>query len=802
MNLLTNPMRLAAVAAWLAALIGLACIGSQPVILLVGILVICAVAAAVLRLMRRRAHRQTARALAISAGAMVLVLGSLAVQTSMNAGAIEQLGSKAYFSDASVRLELLDDPTPAGQATSAGQWPAGSTYQAHVRLVEFDGKRIPCGLGSINCAPRGQLRISSSAGSANLPKAGEIIVGEGLIKPGQGRDAFGIRLSSWQQESQQRVWSPIAQLRDGFKRNLVGVTPEAKALVAGLAIGAVDQMPAALRADMQVTGLTHLTAVSGSNCAIVIGLVWWLLSRSRLGRRQRLVTSGAALLGYVLLVGQQPSVLRAAVMLGAVMLGRYVGRGIQALDALSAAIVVLLLCDPWLATDLGFLLSALATAGLVLLTKPITERLDASRTAQRILPPKLRLALAVVLAAQVMCLPVIIGLSKALPLYTLPANLLAEPLVAPITVLGMAAVATAPVPWLSSGICWLASVPAQAIVWIATGFATAPGAAWPWPRGFVGITAATLISLAILTLLLSRRMRRASWIALAALSAACLAFGFAKPLAATAWPISAADVVMCDVGQGDAMVIRSEGAVAVVDVGREPKAVDTCLTRLGVQRIDLLVLTHFDMDHVGGITGAIDRRAIDTVLETPWPDTRPTVGFIDREVGGTQARVVFAQTGLSGHLGGLRWRVVSPSKTASEAEDSNDGSVILSFESADYNLLALADLGERGQMRLVEQYPDLVRELTRKPLILKVAHHGSADLYPELYEALKPAVALIGVGIENGYGHPTKRALEALNAPETKIYRTDRDGSIAVRVEPSTTANTPAVITVAVSGGG
>jgi competence protein ComEC len=259
---------------------------------------------------------------------------------------------------------------------------------------------------------------------------------------------------------------------------------------------------------------------------------------------------------------------------------------------------------------------------------------------------------------------------------------------------------------------------------------------------------------------------------------------------------------MCDVGQGDAMVLQSAGQVAVIDVGREPDAVDACLDRIGVRHIDLLVLTHFDMDHVGGITGAIDGRTVDIVLETPWPDTRPTVGFINRTLNEKRARVVFAQSGLSGHLGSLNWRVLSPSKTASEAEDSNDGSVILSFESKDYNLLALADLGERGQMRLVEQNPDLVRELSRKPMIVKVAHHGSADIYPELYEALKPTVALIGVGIENGYGHPTKRALEALSTAETKIFRTDRDGSIAVRVEPGKASNSPPVITVAVSGGG
>lgn len=800
MKLIEHPIRVAAIAAWLCVLAALAHLGGQAAWMSVALLVLLMLAIFASVVVRRRGEHQVARTMAIATGAVALTIGSLALQAGLNAGAMERLGAKAYFESADVRLELLDEPTQL-KHSGMDQRGESDTYQAHARLLSIAGKPVACGALPLNCAPRGQLRFKAVQG-ASL-RAGDQITGYGLVKPGKGRDAFVIRLADWHKDSIPQVWSPIAQLREGFKQSLDGITPAAKSLVSGLAIGVVDEMPVQLRANMQVTGLTHLTAVSGTNCVIVIGLIWWLLSRSRLGRQQRLIGSLAALFGYVLLVGQQPSVLRAALMLGAVMLGRYLGRGIQALDALAAAIVALLFCDPWLAIDLGFLLSVLATAGLVMLTGPIGERLGDAESAMRLLPNKLRLALAVVLAAQVLCLPVIIGLSQALPLYTLPANLLAEPLVAPITVLGMAAVATSFMPWLASALTWVASVPAQLIVWIADFFAGLPGAAWPWPSGLLGVIAATVICLAVTSLLLSTRLRRTSWIALAAVSAACLAFGFAKPIAANAWSGETADVVMCDVGQGDALVIRSSQQTAVVDVGPDPKLIDSCLNRLEVTRIDLLVLTHFDMDHVGGITGALTGRQVSIVLETPWPDTRPTVAFIQREVGASGAQVVRAQTGLGGQLGELVWQVLSPSKTASEAEDSNDGSIVMSFSAPTFNLLALADLGERGQMRLVQNLPGLVASLAAKPLILKVAHHGSADIYPELYEALHPTVALIGVGIDNGYGHPTKRALNALESASTRVYRTDRDGSIAVNVSDDLgLAKTDAAITVAVTGGG
>jgi competence protein ComEC len=146
---------------------------------------------------------------------------------------------------------------------------------------------------------------------------------------------------------------------------------------------------------------------------------------------------------------------------------------------------------------------------------------------------------------------------------------------------------------------------------------------------------------------------------------------------------------------------------------------------------------------------------------------------------------VKAQKWLTGKLGEASWLVLNPSRTAEEAEDSNDASIAMLFRFEDFSFLALADLGEQGQMRIASDldiwYDDWV---ARHDLVLKVSHHGSADQYSELMEHLKPAVALISAGKNIGYGHPTRRTLDIFERARSLICRTDQLGSLALsRIE-------------------
>jgi competence protein ComEC len=242
-------------------------------------------------------------------------------------------------------------------------------------------------------------------------------------------------------------------------------------------------------------------------------------------------------------------------------------------------------------------------------------------------------------------------------------------------------------------------------------------------------------------------------------------------------------VLNCDVGQGDALLLRDGGEVALIDVGREDAPIDNCLDDLGIRHIDLLVLTHFDADHVGGIAGALEGRSVGLALLSGFNDDRPLVTLVADALSVSARWVEIGHSGVTGSLGSASWRVLAPSFAANEAEDSNDASVVVLFEMAGFNILTLGDLGERGQLRLVRNTWPILFELRQKPLILKVAHHGSKDQSNELHELVQPDVALISVGEDNDYGHPSRNVLAMLAEAKALTLRTDLLGPISIRVE-------------------
>jgi competence protein ComEC len=559
---------------------------------------------------------------------------------------------------------------------------------------------------------------------------------------------------------------------------LAGVSSDSKGLVAGLAIGDTSQLSAETSDVMKVVSLTHLTAVSGANCAIVIGSVYLFLGRLPISRWFRLAIAFGVLVLYVLTVGPQPSVMRAAVMATILMIGVGLGRRGAAAQALALCVLILLIADPWLATNYGFQLSVLATVGILQLSPAIAIRL------QRFMPPWLAIAVSVASAAQLLCLPVLLELQPGLSTYSVPANLIAEPIVAPITVLGMIAFAVAPaLPWLTAVLTWIASLGAWCIIKVATIFADSPSATVGWPSGAAGILSALALVAAVFAWFRTKRqaIRVIAALITASFCAVSLGSCTAQQVRGLNWPPADWEVVSCDVGQGDATVIRSHGQIAVIDVGRKPAPVRNCLNKLKVSRIDLLVLTHFDLDHVGGLDGALSGRSVGAAMITSYSDSRPAAGITWRKLMKHSESLTQAEKGMTGDLGEFRWQVLSPHRGAPEAEDSNDGSVTILFESQHMDVLTLADLGEKGQMRLAAESAGwLGTGFGSVPLVVKVSHHGSADQYPEFYEALHPNVALFSVGLGNDYGHPTKRTLDLLASTGAKIFRTDLQGGVAV----------------------
>ena len=605
---------------------------------------------------------------------------------------------------------------------------------------------------------------------------------EGKFEPAgrNSRDAFLIKPLSEIEivSAPDNTQGLLNDLRASYVASLSGLTPDAKTLVAGLAIGEISELSPELEEQMRIVSLTHLVAVSGSNCAIVVGMVYLIAVALRFGRAGRTVISLTALGLYVLLIGPDPSVLRAGVMAASVIVMIALGRRTWALNALAIAAIILLIADPWLAVEFGFGLSVLATAGILLLAPAMSEKLSSR------MPVPLALGLSVTLAAQLFCLPLLMQLQPGLPTYSVIANLLAGPMVAPVTVLGMIALVLTPVaPPLVSIISWIASLGTWVIEVVAIFFSGLPIAYFPWATGWPATILSVLLIVAVAIWLRagSVPMKQLGVGALVVVLVATISVPAASEILPKSWPLRNWSLVACDVGQGDALVIQSEGRTAVIDVGSDDELINRCLAELAISRIDLLVLTHFDFDHVGGIKGAISSRSVSTAIVSGFADDRPATKEALGVLSKRQASLITAEPRISGTLGEFAWRVIAPSREATEAKDSNDASVVMIFSGPDYDLLLLGDLGEAGQKRISSSATGILGNST-KPLILKVSHHGSNDQSSALHENLRPELAVISVGEANGYGHPGKELLDLLARSGSQVLRTDLHGSLAISV--------------------
>jgi competence protein ComEC len=561
-------------------------------------------------------------------------------------------------------------------------------------------------------------------------------------------------------------------IRASFSRLASGLPGPGAGLLPGLAIGDTSAVTRQLDADMKVSSLSHLTAVSGANCAIIVGLAFSIAAGLGMPRLARVGTAAAALMGFVILVTPEPSVIRAAAMAGVALLSLVVSRPGRGIPLLCIAVIGLLVGDPWLARSYGFALSVLATAGLLVLAAPL------ARAFERWLPRWLALLVAVPLAAQLACQPVLLLLDPSLPLYGVLANVLAEPAAPLATVFGLVACLLAPIAAPVAGlVVWLAWIPASWIASVATFAAGLPGARSPWPTGALGIVLLVVLSIAAVVVLFGAGSARVRAVARSLVVVALI--GYLATLAGTRIVTDLSrppdwQFALCDVGQGDANVIRSAGVIALVDTGPEPAPLAACLDELGIDRIQLLVLTHYDLDHVGGVDAVLGR--VDRALIGPASD--PGDARIAEALAAGGADVDPVSTGEHGMLGELSWQVLWPPPRG--VEPGNAASITLDVRPAGacahgcLSGILLGDLGEESQLRLLAAaHLDPVD-------VVKVGHHGSADQAAALYEALRATVGLIGVGADNDYGHPSAELLGILAAVGTAAERSDTDGLVLV----------------------
>jgi competence protein ComEC len=558
------------------------------------------------------------------------------------------------------------------------------------------------------------------------------------------------------------------RLRARIARTLApGLGGERRAVLAGVVLGEDEGLSEQLRDDFRASGLYHLLAVSGQNVVLVaggmLGLAWLVGLPRWLGELGAL----AAIAGYAAAVGWQPSVVRAGVAGSLASLAWLAARSRDRWYCLLAGACVLLAWNPYSLLEPGFQLSFSAVGAIFVAVPALGRRLEGYPV-----PVGLADVLAVSAACGVVTAPILWLHFGAVPLYTVPANVLAWPAMAPLLGIALACTAVDPVsPQLAEALAWANGWLAAYVAACARTIGGLPGAQATSPTIVVGVAVVAFSAVALPRL---RRPRVTRAVALALLSAA---------VPAAAWlfwpgggppppPPHGLRITALDVGQGDSILLQVPQGNVLVDEGPPEANVAAQLKRLGVRRLAAIVLTHPQRDHVGGAATILARMRVDAVLDPRIPFESPFERAALREARRKRVSVVTVEAGRTFRLGRLTLRVLWPPQPVPPGDDPNNWATVIHARYGQVDALLTADAESNVTFPI---HPPQVE-------VLKVAHHGSADAgLQQLLDAVRPRVALISVGAGNDYGHPTASTLATLAARSgLEVYRTDLDGAIAV----------------------
>jgi competence protein ComEC len=508
-------------------------------------------------------------------------------------------------------------------------------------------------------------------------------------------------------------------------------------------------------------------AVSGQNVAYVIGgalLLAWVVGLPRwLGQ----VGALAAVAAYVLAVGWQPSVVRAGVAGSLASLAWLVARPSDRWYFLLVGAAILLAVNPYDLLAPGFQLSFAAVAAIFVAVPRLERRLEGYP-----LPQRLATVVAVSVACGLATAPIVWVHFGAVPLFSVVANALAAPVVAPLLGMALAAATLDPIlPSAAAALAWANGWLAAYLAWCARLVGGLPYAQLTSASGLAVFGLGSVFAMVALRL---RRHRGRRTLALAAMAVA-LAIGWrlwAPGQETAAGPVSGLRITIFDVGQGDSTLIQVPGGAILVDQGPPEARVAERLDRMGVRRLDALVMTHPSRDNIGGAKDVLERLEIGLVLDPGLPFENPYGAPVIAAARARGIRVATVRAGQVFRLGQLRVRVLWPDGSASPGDDPNDHATVLLASYGDVDALLPADAESNVTTRIRPPPVEL----------LKVAHHGSADSQlAALLELVRPRIAIISVGAENDYGHPARSTLAALaRFPNLDLHRTDENGRIVI----------------------
>ena len=738
--------------------------------------------------------------------ALPAALVCFVVVLAMGAPRIGLLAGAALIAGGAIgaaRLEAIDAGRPLAPPGTAVR--ADAVLAEHLRPGAFGSSAT---VELVDGPARGTRLLARGRGWPPALEPGEVLHVTGLVRrprapPAGGFDfdalllrrgvAGELSLTAARRTGRRR--GGIEGLLDGARSRAErgigsGLERADAALARGLVLGQDERISQTTRDDFRAAGLGHLLAVSGQNVALLVALLLPLAVALRLGPRGRiaLLLCGVGL--YVPLAGAGAPLQRAGVMAAAGLFALLAERPASRAWALGLAAAVTLTLNPRVSGDPGWQLSFAAVIGMLVLGPGL-------RRAFAGLPAHLGDALALTLAATLATGPLAAFHFGNVALLGLPANLAALPAVAPVMWLGTLQAAAGQVGAAGEPLAWalgrLETLPLRWLDAVARQFGEAPGATLDAGQGStvalaVGYLAIGAVALAVrhghrrlearrleaggVWRRLPRARRRGLVTVAVAVVVVALAWVTAPPPAPDSLTVS-----FLDVGQGDATLVQSADGAAVLFDGGPPEAgVSRLLRQAGVRRLSAVVATHQSRDHQGGLLDVLGRYPVDLFVDGGDGSDDPGFRELTRAVRAKGISTVTARAGLRFTVGSVAVRVLGPAARppGPPPEDPNPRGTVALVSSEGFDLFLSADAESPALLGL--PLPDVDA--------MKVPHHGSGDAgLPDLLRRLRPEVAAIEVGKGNSYGHPAPATMSALEAAVPRVYRTDRHGTVRLRVE-------------------
>lgn len=566
------------------------------------------------------------------------------------------------------------------------------------------------------------------------------------------------------------LYGGLLGLRRSLKNAVSAALPNGRAaLLSAMLFGDKQQLSETEYADFRLSGAAHVLAVSGLHVMALAMALGALLKKLRAGPMKTFFVSAAFLLAYSVLAAFSVSVVRASIMALIVLLGHALGRRRDMLTSMAFAAAAILFVNPYQLFTPGFQLSFCAVFGIFALQPPLGRllmRLVPERHGSKRWATYLTAALAVSLAAQIATIPPMLCWFQSItPVGTLT-NLLVVPLAGLIVTIGLPfAILSALLPAAGALLAPFFGVLLDALAFVAKLFALKDGVVFLPPMPSTAVL--LFLALCVPAFVYHKRRPKRSALSFIGVFAA-----FAIGVAVRLLPPPGAQLVMLDVGQGDSILIRSGSAAMLIDAGSARRldygeaVVLPALRTLGVLRLDSILMTHPDEDHMGGISSVLASMDVGVLLGDA-RDPKSTHVLEALEASGTPCAMPTA--GQQFRLGSANLRILR----AAPAKTTNESSIVALFTYGGAAALFTGDLDANSERPLLR-----LGEID----VLKVAHHGSKySTTPALVNALRPRLALVSVG-RNNYGHPDPAVLERLEAQGASVMRTDSCGAVFVSI--------------------